>query len=117
MTLLNKVSCCNTTQKGCIFEMPPAGKMRRVLVFLDECAVCGRPRAIIKNIEFDGSINTVANRTGSKALELFERYKDQEIGVYKIQNGSKFNMGWYWWDGLIDNWVRDFNGTKIFKLK
>lgn len=116
MTLLNSINCCNIEQKGRVFEIPPSGKMRRALIFLDECSVCGRSRAIIKNVEFDGSINTVVNRSGAKALELLERYKDVKTGLYKIQNGSKFNMDWYWWDGLIDNWVRDFNGTKIFKL-
>lgn len=96
--------------------MPPAGKMRRVLAFLDECEVCGQSRAIIKNVEFNGSINPVVNRFGKKALELLERHKDQEIGLYKVQNGSKCNMCWLWFDGSIDLWVRDFNGTKVFKL-
>ena len=96
--------------------MPPSGKMRRVLVFLDECEVCGRPKALIKNIEYDSKINTVVERSGSKAVELFNKYREQKTGLYKPQNGSKFNMGWFWWDGSKENWVRDFNDTKIFQL-
>lgn len=113
---LQGVNCCNIEQVGRVFEMPPNGKMRRVLVFLDECQVCGRSRALIKKVEYNGSINTVVNRTGSKAVELFEKYKNQKVGFYSAQNGSKCNMYWLWWDGLKDNWVRDFNGTKIFQL-
>lgn len=116
MSLLNVVNCCNVAQKGRIFDMSPAGKMRRSLIYLDSCAVCGRPRALIKNVEYSGQIKTVVNRTGSKAVELLEKYRGKEIGFYKVQNGSRYNMGWFWFDGLIDDWVRDFNNTKIFKL-
>lgn len=113
---LNAVNCCNIDQVGRVFPIPPSNKMRRALVFLDECEVCGKSRALIKNVEFDGSINTVVNRSDKKALKLLKRYKDQKTGLHKVENGSKNNMGWLWWDGLRDLWVRDFNNKKIFEL-
>ena len=94
--------------------MPPAKKMRRVLVFLDECPICGRSRALIKNIEFNGSIHTVVNRTGIKAQELKDRYYLSDTGLHKVEKGSKSNLGWYFLNGL-DGWIRDFNNKKIFK--
>jgi hypothetical protein len=100
---------------GRVFPISPTNKMRRVLVFLDECPVCGRSRALIKNIEFDGSIHTVVNRTGSQAIELLDRYSECNTGLHKTHTGSKENMNWLWFDGFIDDWVRDFNGTKIFR--
>lgn len=113
---LNRVQCCNMEHKGRVFIIPPANFMRRVLVFLDECPICGRSRAIIKNIDFDGKIYNVVNRTGVKALELLNRYNVQNAGLHKIEHGTHNNMGWYWWDGLKDDWVRDFNNKKCFKL-
>lgn len=113
---MNKINCCNHQFIGRVFCIPPANKMRRVLVFLDECPICGRSRAIIKNVEFDGSTNTVVNRSGAKALELLDKYFLSDTGLHKVEHGSKTNMGWFWFDGSIDNWVRDFNNTKIFKI-
>lgn len=113
---MEKIQCCNRELRGRVFCIPPANKMRRVLVFLDQCPVCGRSRAVIKNIEFDGSVHTVVNRTGNKALELLDRYYLSDTGLHKIQTGSKSNMSWLWFDGSIDLWVRDFNNTKVFKL-
>lgn len=113
---MKKITCCNREFVGRVFCIPPANKMRRVLVFLDECPICGRSRAVIKNIEFDGSIHTVVNRSGVKALELLDRYYLSDTGLHKVPHGTKSNMSWYWFDGSIDNWVRDFNNTKIFKL-
>ena len=71
---------------------------------------------MIKNIEFDGSIHAVVNRSGTKALELLDRYYLSDTGLHKVPHGSKSNMSWLWFDGSIDMWVRDFNNTKIFKL-
>lgn len=90
--------------------------MRRILIFLDQCPICGRSRAIIKNIDFDGSAHTVVNRSGAKALELLNRYYLSDTGLHKVLKGVKSNMCWLWFDGAIDNWVRDFNNTKVFKL-
>lgn len=117
MAKLNAVNCCNVEQIGRVFSMPPSNKMRRALIFLDECQVCGKPKALIKNVEFDGSINTVVNRSGTKAVELLNKYSEQKTGLHKVENGSKGNMGWFWWDGLKDLWVRDFNNKKIFELQ
>lgn len=113
---MEQIHCCNYTFKGRVFCIPPSNKMRRVLVFLDECPICGRSRAVIKNIEFDGSIHTVVNRSGQKALELLNQYYLSDTGLHKTKGGSKSNMGWFWFDGSLDNWVRDFNNTKVFKL-
>lgn len=113
---LNSVYCCNIESKGRVFTIPPTGFMCRVLVFLDECPICGRSRAIIKNIDFDGKISNVVNRSDVKALELLNRYNVQNVGLHKIEHGTKNNMGWYWIDGLKDDWVRDFNNKKVFKL-
>lgn len=113
---LNSVYCCNIESKGRVFIIPPANFMRRVLIFLDECPICGRSRALIKNVDFNGNISTVVNRSGAKALELLDRYNVQNAGLHKVENGTKNNMGWYWWDGSKDEWVRDFNNKKVFKL-
>lgn len=112
---MNKITCCNNEFSGRVFAIPPANKMRRVLVFLDECPICGRSRAVIKNVEFDGSVYPVVNRSGDKALELLNKYFLSDTGLHKVQGGSKSNLGWYFFDGL-DLWVRDFNNTKICKL-
>ena len=101
---------------GRVFLIPPSNKMKRILVFLDECPVCGRSRAVIKNVDYDGSVHTVVNKSGNKALELLDRYYLQDTGLHKVKHGTKSNMNWYWFDGSIDMWVRDFNGTKVFKL-
>lgn len=113
---MNKIQCCNQEFSGRLFCIPPSNKMRRVLVFLDECPICGRSRAVIKNIDFDGTTQIVVNRSGVKALELLDRYYLSDTGLHKVQHGSKSNMCWFWFDGKRDNWVRDFNNTKVFKL-
>ena len=35
--------------------------------------------------------------------------------VYRVRQGTKSNMSWMTFDGLISNWVYDFNGIKQFK--
>lgn len=90
--------------------------MRRALIFLDECPICGQTKAVIKNVEFNGSVNIAVSRTGSKALDLLNRYNLVQAGLHKIEKGSKNNMNWNWFDGLKDFWVRDLNNKKIFKL-
>lgn len=85
------------------------------MVFLDECPVCGRSRAVIKRLDRSG-VSVLVNRSGRRAVELFNKLYMQDATQENIKQGSKFNMGWLWWDGLKDLWVRDFNNTKIFKL-
>ena len=46
-----------------------------------------------------------------KRLES-EPYREE---LYKVKFGTKGNMSWMTFDGLISNWVYDFNGTKQFK--
>lgn len=116
---LQEITCCNKKQKGRVFCLPPKGEniMQRVLVFLDECPICGQSIAIIKNINFDNKEKIIVSRSGSKAVELFEKYNNCFFtGLHKVEKGSKNNIGWFWFDGLKDLWVRDFNNKKIFKL-
>lgn len=112
----SKVACCNHLHNGRVFNIPPTNKMRRALIFLDECPICGQAKAVIKNVEFNGSVNIAVSRTGSKALDLLNRYNLVQAGLHKIEKGSKNNMNWNWFDGLKDFWVRDLNNKKIFKL-
>lgn len=113
---LQDIYCCNRLHKGRVFNIPPTNKMQRVLVFLDECPICGQTRAIIKSVDFNKDIKVIVNRTGSKAVELMNKYKSCNTGLHKVEKGSKNNVGWFWFDGLKDFWVRDFNNKKIFKL-
>ena len=113
---LNIVECCNIKQIGRVYDIKPKNKMRRVLVFIDKCKQCGQPKAIIKNIEFDGTVKNTIIRTGKKALKLYNNYSNiMKNFEYKVQKGNKSNMWWFYFDG-IDQWIKDFNGTKILKI-
>lgn len=93
------------------------GSNTRQLLFLDECINCGKSVAVIQQLSpNNGIIKQIVRKTGDKAIELFKKKLSEKIKLLQISNGSKTNMGWLWWNGAKDNWVRDFNNTKIFKL-
>lgn len=117
MQKINIVDCCDVISQGRVFDIEPKNKMRRVLVFLDECPVCGQSAARIKEISHDFSIKTTVKRTGKEAERLFNKFKNyKKERVYKVKSGSRANMSWLWFDGAKDNWIRDFNNTKVFQL-
>ncbi len=65
----------------------------------------------------NGTIKETQQQKGIKAEELFEKAKFNRLNfLERLKQGSKGNMGFYWFDGLKDLWVRDFNGMKSFKL-
>lgn len=110
------IVCCNLKQTARTFYISPMGTNTRQLVFLDECVYCGKPVAVIQQINPNGIIKQIVRKTGDKAIELFKKKLSEKIELLKVKNGCRSNMNWFWWDGLKDDWVRDFNNKKCFKL-
>lgn len=111
---LNSVYCCNIEHFGRVFDLKPGRKARKVLVFLDECSVCRQPRALIKLIDNNCQSKIITNRSGAKAINLYNKLSIMPLKArYSTKKGSKYNMCWTFYDGF---WVKDFNGSKIFKF-
>lgn len=115
---LNSVYCCNIEHFGRVFDLKPGRKARKALVFLDECSVCGQPKALIKLIDNNCQSKVITNRSGTKAIKLYNKLSviNKKNIRYSTQKGSKYNMCWIFADGLKDLWARDFNGTKVFMI-
>lgn len=83
------------------------------------CPVCGKYCVEVLKESYSGEWKYEKEKR-KQAKKLFDKYKNKIIngGTNSRQKfGNKSNMNWYWFDGSIDMWVRDFNGTRIFKLK
>lgn len=81
------------------------------------CPKCGA--LICELIQYSRKLNKfITVRPRKKDTQKFIRQIETEPyqeKVYRIRQGSKSNMSWMTFDGLISNWVYDFNGIKQFK--
>lgn len=111
------IECCNYKTKAREYFLEPQKKMSRSLFFIDECPVCGQPVAEVIEKDYNGFIKTALRRSGAAALRLYEKHSKVIAVRHKARNGTKSNMSWLWFDGSKDLWVRDFNNTKVFKLR
>lgn len=107
---LNKfIYCCGFKQICKIYNLPSLHGGRKVLLFLDECAICKRSIAIIQ-INNNGTIKTIKRCSGNKAVQLRDKLSLKILKFNNIKIGTLDNERRYYNNfGVIYN----FNNKRI----
>lgn len=83
---IGKIDCCNYSQVGRIYNVGT----NNLLVFADECCMCGNAILEIKSKTPDGTYTTTLRRTGKAAERLFEKYGLSKTDYeYRVFSGTK----------------------------
>ena len=83
---IGKIDCCNYSHVGRIYNVGT----NNLLVFADECCMCGNAILEIKSKTPDGTYTTTLRRTGKAAERLFEKYGLSKTDYeYRVFSGTK----------------------------